>query len=171
MLGFEMVVELLRDLFNVESAASAACDIYEGKALLLIQRELDGLQLLNEPLATLAFMMASFAACGRTPCFALDPLPYLHGFRRVGIDDDVFPNVFGYLLIDLAANGIGGKIIILHPTLKRDHSPFVRCGDERKYSIFNGDIKALCVLVPSGDFEEEGFEVGVENEGAGFFLV
>ena len=59
----------------------------------------------------------------RLPRLAQNPLPNLHGFVSVGIDDKMLIGGLGHLLFKLAAGGIVGDVAIIIGSAFEDLNP------------------------------------------------
>ena len=106
MLGLEAVVELLGDLFAVESVPEFPDDARQRQSLLGGEGEGDVVQLLQESVAARAGIVRLLAEGGRSPRLPRQPLPDLCRLLRIGEDQQVLLGQFGQFRVDLAAKAV-----------------------------------------------------------------
>ena len=98
MFSLKMIVESPGDTVAVEGIAQAEDHASQGEALFFTQRKGDGLQLLNERIASVVLrMIVMLAIGGGLAWLACYPLPDLHGLVRIDKDDEVLVGGFGQL--------------------------------------------------------------------------
>ena len=104
MLFAELFVKAPGDTL-ADVAAGAGGNIQESERFLVVERDEERVELLQDDLAGLARRPVDLPDAERLAGIAAHPLPDLAGFTGIGEDDEVFVGGLGHLALDLAAGG------------------------------------------------------------------
>src|ERR1700730_12318302 len=126
MLLLELIVEPLGDALHIKSGACTSGHICQGKRVLLVEREGNGFELLEESVPRLRRMKGVLAASQGFTRLASHPLPDLRCVAWVGEYDQLLVRGLGNLTFDLSALGVIGAPPGDRWTTRRDHAAY-RC--------------------------------------------
>src|SRR5439155_12876436 len=137
----------------VEGPLDALSHRRNGEGLFFLQREGDGLELLNQRIAWLVFVEGMFTTCGWPARFTLDPLPDLGGSCRICVHNQMLMGRLCGLLLDLPSRGVIGDCSVRVRTAGIcDHTTFFRYGLERVRRSIDNHVKLGSVAVPAEFF-------------------
>lgn len=163
----ELVVETLGDAL-ADVGAGAAGDVQQREGFLVIERDEERIEFLEDGLTGLALAPIGIADAERLARIAADPLPDLARFRIVCENDEVLVGGFGDLALHVAAEcGIWEFSIWFGQAMPNDEATFVGDGLEGDFLTGDGHCGGGCVPIPAKFLGEEAGKVELLQSLAG----